>query len=288
MRRDILIVLFLISLVFGSMQFVRGIGLSDPAFIALLQRGAISVAPNSLFTNLWDGWIYYDGNSSALSPTSYNNGYASTNINTTLITNNGGVGGSGPFARYISANTERFELGTSGGDVPALERTGSLSIAFWVKPLGGTNSFHYLITKGTNNGSAANNTDWVLRISPTFGGTIEFFYGYGSGNFATNTGARLITNNFHHVVMVHSNGVGGSFRIYTNGVLAKAWTNRCESTFASNGPLRWGRVWGNGTGSPLNGGIAWNHYWLRGISPSEVNNLYTNELAGITWPNWKP
>jgi hypothetical protein len=96
---------------------------------------------------------------------------------------------------------------------------------------------------------------------------------YWGGDHAAPTGSTLSTNTWYHLCVARIKGV---LYFYENG---KAVGSKAKTTSMSDSVFTFGR---NGTGGDgLKGGISYLSCWSRGLTISEIQQLYVDSLAPL-------
>lgn len=161
----------------------------------------------------------------------------------------------------------------SVADCPALQISGDMSVAFWLRPRWGETDANAIVNKGEWHQWYSDVTQWCWQKVPV-AGTIDFIVGDGSETWYpqdTASGPLVNTGNLYHIVGIHDAGVALS--IYVNGVVDDNTYPACPGPLHLNaepmliGKSADGTLWGNAD-------IADIRVYNRALTAAEVARMY--------------
>jgi len=177
--------------------------------------------------------------------------------NSSALTNQAGLIGQ---AFYFTGSNS-FANSLSSDIIPA---SAGGSISCWMKTTN-TSSGNYIVSvEGA----------WVIQYQGAGGGVLAFLDGSSTGNPTAN--ASLNNGAWHHIVAAND---GTTTRLYVDGTLRNTYA---EAIYNLNSLARQTAIGSryDGSGFLFTGNVDDVGIWARNLSAGEVNQIYTNGLAG--------
>lgn len=174
----------------------------------------------------------------------------------------------------IAAGTRFLALDGTGDylsypDATALDMTGDMTIAVWVKRNGNPSAIETISAK------YAAAAGWLIFIDTAGKANFDGRTSGGAYAIGPETSGSICNNAWRHVCAVRS---GANWILYLDGVSAGSVSNGSH-TFANSQPLSFGAYdAGSGFVSPLNGSIDDGRLYNRAISSAEVAALFSSGM----------